>query len=143
MTVRTFVDTNVFGYLFQADEPEKQALAREISDSDQATRELVVSTQVLQEFYVTVTRKLAKPLSPEVAATATRTIGGYTVVRLDPAMVYRAIELSQRHVISLWDALILRAAIESDCEVVLTEDLQDGWQVEGIRVENPFRDVAG
>lgn len=143
MTVRTFVDTNVFGYLFQADEPEKQALAREISQSDQVTRELVVSTQVLQELYVTVTRKLANPLGPDEAATATRTIGGYTVVRIDPAMVYRAIELSQRHVVSFWDALILRAAIESGCEVVLTEDLQDGWQVEGVRVENPFRDVAG
>lgn len=141
MTVRSFVDTNVFGYLFQADEPEKQALARAIAESDQVTRELVVSTQVLQEFYVTVTRKLAEPLPDDEAAGATRDIGKYTVVRVDPAMVYRAIELSQHHVVSLWDALILRAAIESDCEVVLTEDLQDGWEIEGVRVENPFRGI--
>ena len=102
------------------------------------TRELVVSTQVLQEFYVTVARKLAEPLSPEEAAAATRSIGEYTVVRIDPAMVYRAIELNQRHAISFWDALILRAAIESGCEVLLTEDLQDVWEVEGVRVEDPF-----
>jgi predicted nucleic acid-binding protein len=143
MTVRAFVDTNVFGYLFQADEPEKQTLAREIAASDQVTRELVLSTQVLQEFYVTVTRKLAEPLRDDEAAAATRDIGKYTVVRVDPAMVYRAIDLSRRHVVSLWDALILRAAIESDCEVVLTEDLQDGWEVEGLRVENPFRGIGG
>ncbi|HLE83696.1 MAG TPA: PIN domain-containing protein [Thermoanaerobaculia bacterium] len=139
MTVRAFVDTNVFGYLFQADEPEKQAVAREVAGSDQVTRELVVSTQVLQEFYVTVTRKLAEPLSPEEAAAATRKLGEYTVARIDPAMVYRAIDLSQRHTVSFWDALILRAAIESGCEVLLTEDLHDGWEVEGVRVENPFR----
>lgn len=107
------------------------------------TRQLVLSTQVLQEFYVTVTRKLAKPLSPGEGAAATRRIGKYTVVRVDPAMVYRAIDLSQRHVVSFWDALILRAAIESDCEVVLTEDLQDGWEVEGVLVENPFRELDG
>lgn len=143
MTVRAFVDTNVFGYLFQADEPEKQALAREIVESDQVTRELVLSTQVLQEFYVTVTRKLAEPLPDDEASDATRDIGRYTVVRVDPTMVYDAIALSQRHVISLWDALILRAAIDSGCEVVLTEDLRDGWEVEGVRVENPFRDAGG
>lgn len=141
MTVRTFVDTNVFGYLFQADEPGKQAVAREIAASDQATRELVLSTQVLQELYVTVTRKLAEPLPEDEAAAATRDLGKYTVVPVDPAMVYRAIELSRQHVVSLWDALIVRAAIESGCQVLLTEDLHDGWEVEGLRVENPFRGV--
>lgn len=143
MTVRAFVDTNVLGYVFQKDEPEKQALARQVLASDQVTRQLVLSTQVLQEFYVTVTRKLAEPLSPEEAAAATKNIGKYTVVQVDPDMVYRAIDFSQSHVVSLWDALVLRAAIEADCEVVLTEDLQDGWEVEGVHVENPFRELEG
>jgi len=139
MSDKVFVDTNVLVYAHDLDAGDRHSVASLLVAGLWDTRSAVISTQVLQEFYVTVTRKLAEPLSPEEAAAATRKLGEYTVARIDPAMVYRAIDLSQRHTVSFWDALILRAAIESGCEVLLTEDLHDGWEVEGVRVENPFR----
>ena len=138
MSGRRFVDTNVLVYLFDADAPAKQERAREILGSETVEGPLVLSTQVLQEFFVSVTRRLAVPLSPEDALTALRRLDEFPVVTLDSPMVHTAAELSIRHQTSFWDALILEAARTGGCEILLTEDLQDGWEVAGLRVENPF-----
>lgn len=135
---RTFVDTNVLVYAFDSDARGKRARASEILDSHGGERELVISTQVLQEFYVTVTRKLGAPLTPEGALASVRDLAKLPVVQIDPSAVLRAIELAQAHQVSLWDALILRAAADAGCDEVLTEDLHDGWQVVGVTVRNPF-----
>ena len=100
----------------------------------------VLSTQVLQEFYVTVTRKLARPLSPDDAERAVHKLAALPVVLLDRPMVLEAISTARRHHLSLWDALILHAALEGGCSRVLTEDLQDGFQFRSVVVENPFRE---
>ena len=142
MSARTFIDTNVLVYAFDADEPAKRARAHEILLSHGGERELVLSTQVLQEFYVSVTRKLGAPLSPEEALANTRDLTALPVIQLDSQTVLRAIELVQAHQVSLWDALILRAAVSAGCVEVLTEDLQDGWRVEGLTVRDPFAGIA-
>ncbi len=142
MPDRSFLDTNVLVYLFDADAPAKQARAREILAQDSRGSYLVLSTQVLQEFYVTATRKLAVPLPPEVALEAVKRFAQLHVVYVDTQMVFGAIALSQSHTVSMWDGLILQAAIDSGCSRLLTEDLHDGWDLHGLKVENPFRDLS-
>ncbi|MEM9292120.1 MAG: PIN domain-containing protein [Acidobacteriota bacterium] len=141
-SARTFLDTNVLVYLFDADEPAKQAAARRILNNSEIWGDPILSTQVLQELYVVTTRKLSRPLAPPQALEVVRHLLAYPVVQLDGPHVTEAIELSQRHQLSLWDALILTAARAGGCSRVLTEDLHDGLEVEGVRVENPFREVA-
>ena len=142
MKDRSFVDTNVLVYLFDADSPNKQSRAREILEQDGAGSYLVLSTQVLQEFYVTVTRKLGVPLAPEVAFQATKRFAQLHLVHIDAQMLFDGIALSRKHTVSMWDGLILQAAIDSACCRLLTEDLQDGWDLGGLVVENPFRDLG-
>lgn len=135
---RTFVDTNVFAYLFDDSEPKKQATAGKRLEQEQRARELVVSTQVLQELYVALTRGKSPIATPEVAERAVREVSTYTVAQVDSTAVFAAIAASRQSRISFWDALIVRAASDSGCSVLLSEDLNDGQVIEGVRVENPF-----
>lgn len=141
MSARRFADTNVLVYLFDADAAAKRERAREILATDGVEGRLVISTQVLQELFVTVTRKLAVPLPPAEALAAFDSLEELPVIPIDRPLVRAAAELSIRHRISLWDALIVEAARAGGCQILLTEDLQDGWEVAGLRVENPFRDL--
>lgn len=138
MSDRVFVDTNVLVYLFDADSPVKQTRAREILEQDGGSSYLVLSTQVLQEFYVTVTRKLGTPLAPEAALEVTKRFAQLHIVYIDTQLVFDAIALSQRHTVSMWDGLILQAALNAGCSRLLTEDLHTGWNLDGLRIENPF-----
>ncbi len=141
MTFRVFLDTNVVVYSIDADEPEKRQRALEIlrgNDSQLRDSTFVVSTQVLQEFYVTAVRKLRRPLSEEVADAAVRRLSRLPVVALDTKLVVDAIDTSRTHSLSLWDALIVRAAQRGGCDVLLTEDMQDGRVFENTVLRNPF-----
>lgn len=99
---------------------------------------MVLSTQVLTEFYVTATRKLAVPLTHEEAAVAVDRLARFEVVGHDASLVQGAIQLRTNVAISLWDALIVRAAAAAGCERLLTEDLNAGQRIAGVLVENPF-----
>jgi predicted nucleic acid-binding protein len=137
MSGKWFVDTSVFVYLFDADRPEKQQRSRDLLKAE-ASR-IVISTQVLTEFYVASTRKLARPLSASEARTAVAELCAFDVVALDVALVRRGVERVRQDRLSLWDALIVEAALESGCERLLTEDLQDGRVFDGrLWVANPF-----
>lgn len=138
MSARTFIDTNVLAYLFDDSEPKKRDKARRRLETAHAETELVVSTQVLQELYVALTRGNSPVASSEVAAEAVREVATLTVVQIDAQLVLAAIENHRRHRISFWDALIVSAAIEAGCDTVLTEDLNEGQDLDGVRVENPF-----
>ena len=142
MSGRTFLDTNVPVYVFDRDEPRKREIAAEILERAADSGGYSLSTQVLQEFYVSVTRKLARGLSAAQALSATQNLTTLHVVGIDTQMILRAIHLSQEHTFSLWDALIVQAALEANCEILLTEDLQHGRQIQGLRIENPFREAA-
>ena len=134
-----FVDTNVLVYLFDADAPAKQARARELLHEEKDR--LVVSVQVLGEFYVTVTRKLADPLTPEAAAQAVDELCRFQVRAVHPGLVRAAVRRSQFSSTSYWDALIVETALDAGADVLFTEDLQDGQEIDGLRVVNPFRDA--
>jgi predicted nucleic acid-binding protein len=139
MIDRSFVDTNVWVYRVDRDEPHKQAAARRVLGAA-APGSLVVSTQVLAEFYVVTTRKLAQPLTPGEAREAVEALRALPTVGADADFLRSGIALSQKADLSLWDALIVQAAVASGCRRILTEDLQDGATINGIRIENPFRD---
>jgi predicted nucleic acid-binding protein len=138
MSGRSFVDTNVLVYCFDLHEAAKRKRALAILDGELDVGDLVLSTQVLQEFYVAVTRKLKRPLSGAEAAAAVDELAKLSVVQIDLAMVLSSIADCQRHQLSLWDTLILRAALSASCDRVLTEDVQHGYVFESLRVENPF-----
>lgn len=134
--MRPFVDTNVLVYAHDRDEPEKQAVALRLLEHH--AHELVISTQVLTEFYVATTRKLTSPLEPTTAAEQVDELARGTVVIVDVELVLDAVTLSQERQLSLWDALIIRAAQRGGCDTVLTEDLQDGAEFDDLVVRNPF-----
>jgi predicted nucleic acid-binding protein len=137
MSGSAFVDTNVVVYAFDEDEPAKQERAREVlSGADQL---LVLSTQVLAEFYVTVTRKLARPLDASTARQAVEQLSELPVVPTDADLVLAAIDVSDRHQLSFWDGLIVQAASSAGCDTILTEDLSHGSVIAGVSVDNPFR----
>jgi predicted nucleic acid-binding protein len=139
MASRTFVDTNVLVYLFDSDSPDKQSRARAALQQALERGAVVISTQVLQEFFVTVTRKLTRPLAARAAEAALRSLMELSVVQIDPELVLAAALSSRRDRISFWDSLILAAASAAGCQEVLSEDLQHGQSFAGVRVANPLR----
>ncbi len=137
--MRAFFDTNVLVYLFDADAPEKRGRARALLQDTAAEGHVLLSTQVLQEFYVATTHKLAVPLSSEDAERAVRDLAAFSVIQVDPALILAGIRCGRRHVLSFWDGLIVQAALQAGAEVLFTEDMQDGRRIESMRLENPFR----
>ena len=137
MTSRLFVDTNVWVYTVDNGEPDKQAQAR-LAVAPSPDRDVVVSAQVLGEFYVTVTRKLAAVLPEADAMALVDRMRRLPVVQIDGELVATAIANARAWQISYWDALILTAADTSGCDVVLSEDLSHGRTYGSVRVENPF-----
>ena len=137
MTSRIFVDTNVWVYTVDQGEPDKQAQAR-LAVAPAPDMDVVVSAQVLGEFYVTVTRRLAVPLAAPEAAGLVDRMRGLSVVPIDSDLVAAALANARAWQTSYWDALILTAAETSGCDVVLSEDLSHDRVYGTVRVENPF-----
>lgn len=135
MTVRAFLDTNILVYSVDtADEDRQQRALAVLADP---SYEFVLSAQVLGEFYVVVTRKLARPLSSEVAEALVTQLSRLPTVPIDGDVATRAIVTSRR-MISYWDALVIEAARQSLCSVVLSEDLSAEMTYDGVTVRNPF-----
>jgi predicted nucleic acid-binding protein len=137
--MRTLFDTNVLVYLFDVDAPRKRQKAHDLVRGHAASGDVLLSTQVLQEFYVAVTRKLAKPLAVDTALAALRQLAVLPIVQVDSRLVLEAARRSQELQLSFWDTLIVQAAIEGGASRLLSEDLQHGRRVDGVTIENPFR----
>ena len=136
MSGKAFLDTNVLVYLFDHDSPAKQRRARAVLEAEGSSA--AVSTHVLQEFYVTVTRKLGHPMPERDAEAAVHELAALEVIPVDGLLVLSGIARSRKDRLSLWDALIIEAALQGGCGRLLTEDLQDGRRFGALRVENPF-----
>jgi predicted nucleic acid-binding protein len=132
---RSFFDTNVLLYLFDNRESGKKAAAQELLEEEVEAGRACLSTQVLQEFYVNATQKLASPLPPEVARARVRDFSSLPLVQIDVSLT---VARSQKMSFSFWDALIVEAALKAGVDRLLTEDMQHGQLIEGMRVENPF-----
>ncbi|MBS1852525.1 MAG: PIN domain-containing protein [Acidobacteria bacterium] len=135
MSVRSFFDTNVLIYADDKSSPAKQRRALELVTEHRRAGTGVVSMQVLQEYFVTATRKLA--VDAKVARRKVELLSEFDVATPDVADILAAIDLHRLHGFSFWDSLVLRAAKQSGCKVLLTEDLQVR-EVDGVRIVNPF-----
>jgi predicted nucleic acid-binding protein len=133
-----FIDTNVLVYAYDVDAVEKHTRAQEIILDLWQVRTGVLSTQVLQEFYVTVTAKLAQPLDHRRALQLVRDFASWPVRVNTPDDIVAGAKIAQRAQLSFWDGLIVNAAKQAGARRIYSEDLQAGRMVEGILVVNPF-----
>jgi predicted nucleic acid-binding protein len=136
--MKFFFDTNVLVYLFDADSPGKRKKARALFQRHTEAGDILLSTQVLQEFYVVVTRKLARQLDAGAASEAVSSFSELPMVQIDIALIVSAIHRSRSNQLSFWDALIVQAAIEGHASTLYSEDMQHGHMLDSLRVVNPF-----
>ena len=137
MSVRSFLDTNVLVYADDRKAGEKRRIALDLIDEHRRAKSGVLSLQVLQEYFVAATRKLG--VDAAVARRKVELLAAFDLVVLSVDDVLGAIDLHRLHGLSLWDALVLRAAKQGGCSVVLSEDMQGGRRIDGVEVLNPFR----
>lgn len=140
MSARSFLDTNVLVYTDDASEPRKQRQALELYHVCYARGHAVVSTQVLQEYFVATTRKLG--VDPAIARRKLELFATMDVVVVQVDDILAASDLTRLHSLSFWDALIVRAALAANCSVLYSEDLQHGFRLNGLQIRNPFAETA-
>jgi predicted nucleic acid-binding protein len=134
--VRVFVDTNVLVYAFDQRDPVKRARSLDLLGRHGQGLEITVSTQVLQELYVALVRKLK--LSATDAQAVVEAVTDFTVTGVDVPAIREAMKRSQADSIAFWDALILESALASGCDRLLSEDFQTGRRFGELLVVNPF-----
>lgn len=134
----TFVDTNVLAYAHDASDERRQPAAAGLLEGLWRSREGVLSTQVLTEFYVVLTRKFDPPLTRRDARGLVDAYAAWPVVQVDSPLIIAASALQEQHSLSFWDALIIEAARRAGADRLLSEDLQHGRRIAGLVIENPF-----
>lgn len=137
---RAFLDTNVLVYCIDVDDARKHRIARGIVERNDGPT-YVLSTQVLQELYATVTRRLKRAFPAERADEAVQAFFDMPIVQIDKGIIRDAMPSSRRWQVSFWDALIIQSALHGGCKRLITEDLQDGRRFDGLVVENPFKEA--
>jgi predicted nucleic acid-binding protein len=135
--VSAFFDTNILLYADDADAGPKTELARNLLRQAMLQRSGVISTQVLQEFYVNARKKLN--LDGAAARARVEVYLGFDVVTVGPGLLLSAIDLHRLDSLSFWDALIVRSAEQAGCAVLYSEDLQHGRRFGALKVVDPFR----
>jgi predicted nucleic acid-binding protein len=140
MSDRTFVDTNVLIYAHDIDAKSKHHVAKMVLRELWEERRGVLSTQVLQEFYVNVTRRIAHPLSKQSARLV---VSSYAIwcIETTHAEISTAFRIEDEYQIGFWDALIVSSALKSGANRIVSEDLNAGQTFAGMRIENPFMTV--
>lgn len=138
MSARAFVDTNVLVYAHDRGAGTKNETARALVEELWRERAGVLSTQVIQEFYVNVRRKARKPIEPEEAKRLVEDYLSWELVVNDGRAILGALDFEQRFKVSFWDALILQAAATADVSTLYSEDLSHGQLYAGVEVVNPF-----
>jgi predicted nucleic acid-binding protein len=141
MSDRVFVDTNILVYAHDLDAGEKNKAAKSIVAELWESRNGIISTQVLQEFYVTLTRKIQSPVKRASARQIIKNYLSWDLVVNDGLVILHASEIEEIHRISFWDAMIVAAAYSKNSDIIMTEDISDSQKIEGIRIVNPFRDL--
>lgn len=141
MSDKTFIDTNVLIYAHDIDADAKHKIAKEVLQELWSERTGVLSAQVLQEFYVNVTRKIPSPLSKDLARLV---VSSYAIWCLEttPTEILAAFRIEDESRIGFWDALIVSSAAKSGANRILSEDLNAGQRIAGILVVNPFVGIS-
>jgi predicted nucleic acid-binding protein len=136
--VRTFIDTNILIYAYDATAGQKHTAAANLLIDLWRSRLGLVSTQVLQEFFVNVVRKIPKPIDNRIAQEIVKDLLKWQVVVVTGDSILDAIDLSSRYRYSFWDAMIIESAIRGNARILMTEDLQNGQEIGGVTITNPF-----
>jgi predicted nucleic acid-binding protein len=136
---KVFLDTNIILYAYDVSAGEKHKRAKEIVLDLWNSGLAVISTQVLQEFFVTATQKIPKPLDTRFAKDIVNDLLKWEVVINDGVAVLDAIELLLQYGYSFWDSLIVEASIKGGAEILLSEDLSHGQTIQGVTIMNPFK----
>lgn len=133
-----FVDTNVLVYAFDKSSSPKKRVAQRLINQLMDEDRLRVSTQVLQELFVTLTRKVSKRCSSDEALAVLEDLTAWPLMAVDYAAIRAAVGLAGQAKISFWDALVVVAAARTGAAVLYTEDMNDGQEILGVRIGNPF-----
>ena len=136
MKERSFIDTNVLVYTDDSANPEKQQVAIRLLESGWSNGNLVMSTQVLQEYFVAATRKLS--VKAETAQAKIELLTNQNIVINDVSDIKRAIEIHRLYQYSFWDALIITAALKASCQTLYSEDMHNNQVIENLTIINPF-----
>jgi len=134
----SFLDTNVLVYAFDKGSSPKKRIAQRLINELMKEDRLRVSTQVLQELFITLTRKVSQPCSSAEALAVLEDLTAWPLMLVDYAAIRAAIGLADQAKLSFWDALIVVAAARTGAAVLYTEDMNDGQEVLGVRISNPF-----
>ena len=138
MTDKIFVDTNILIYAHDLDAGEKQKMAANQLKVIWEEGTGIISTQVLQEFYVNVTRKIPAPLTPIEARGIIRNYLAWPVHLISPESILTASEIAEHHQLSFWDAMIISSAGSAGADHLMIEDMNHGQIIEGVAIRNPF-----
>jgi predicted nucleic acid-binding protein len=136
MSVRSFFDTNILVYADDKAAPAKRRRALDLVAEHRRAGTGVVSLQVLQEYFVTVTSKLH--VDPRIARRKVELLAEFDVAAPEVADILAAIDLHRLHGFSFWDALVLRAAKQAGCRVVSSEEMEQAREIDGVHIVNPF-----
>lgn len=135
---KAFLDTNILIYAHDISAEQKHEVARKIVLELWESGQGVLSTQVLQEFFYGVTKKILQPLDAQVAKELVGHLLRWDVMVNDGESILKAIDIHQRYQYSFWDSMIIQAAVKGDAALLLSEDLIDGQVINGVRIKNPF-----
>jgi predicted nucleic acid-binding protein len=138
MSDKVFVDTNILVYAHDMDAGKKHVVSKEVISNLWESRTGVLSIQVLQEFYVTLTRKIPSPIEKAFVRRVIQNYLSWQVVVNDGPILLQASEIEETHNLSFWDALIVSAAFSANAAKIITEDFNSGQVIEGITIINPF-----
>jgi predicted nucleic acid-binding protein len=137
MAARSFFDTNILIYADDKAAPAKQRRALDLVAEHRRAGTGVVSLQILQEYFVTITRRLH--VDQRIARRKVELLAEFDVAATDVTDILAAVDLHFVHGFSFWDALVMRSAKQSGCTVLFTEDMQESREIDGVRIVNPFR----
>nr|CAA6801805.1 MAG: Programmed cell death toxin MazF like [uncultured Thiotrichaceae bacterium] len=143
MSAKVFFDTNVLVYAYNDNEPAKKATAKALFQEHARQGNLVISTQVLQELYVTLTRVGKQKLSQEQAEIVVNHLSDLSLIQVDKNTIAAAMKRHQSKVFSFWDSLIVEAALTAGCEQLFSEDMQNGLKIGSLTISNPFAETVG
>jgi predicted nucleic acid-binding protein len=136
---KVFVDTNILVYAYDASSGEKHKKAQGIMESCWNSGNGIISSQVLQEFFVSVTKKIAKPLDTSTAKEIVKDFLKWKTIIIDGEIILEAIDVHVRYKYSFWDSMIIASAVEGGAKTVFSEDLSDKHVIKGITINNPFK----
>jgi predicted nucleic acid-binding protein len=135
---KVFLDTNIIVYAYDTSAGEKHEKAVKIMEGLWDSGHGIISSQVLQEFFVNVTRKIANPLDVITAKEIVKDFLKWKIVIIDGEIILEAIDIYSKYKYSFWDSMIIASAIEGGARAILSEDLSDMQLIKGLTIKNPF-----